>query len=441
MARLERMEMEASEPEVQDLNKCREAPKEYRSECLGNKYFNITVFLPPESPMQAAYYNSTRFSWDSQIANFCIGPHVLFGDMVWPQRCATGEACLHNPNTPRAGVGLAAEFGCNDQGELCPSGSLNYPAGAMNGVLGYSEAGAGEPFLKIGVGKLKKADDSSDYDPDYPYEFYEFPQWRYEKVSSEEVKMSQEMSLEDGRWGYVLNTTIKVYPFNFTVRVITTLQNSGNETFHTPHYYHNLLSVDRAPIVAGKDGWNLTRMVPDSSSSVQSESVNYYFWREFGRMVLIRDIPEDEVLKVNFNGAVNKDASSLWGAVNSMLVIDSSTTLVDAERASTTQNLYDFRVEVTRNTISPMPFQMLELAPGELATLHRDVNLTLEGYEAPRLGSGSLVFKPSGAVYWTAMAITGLALGATVIFKKSVTSRLVLPSPAPPAEEYYVSQK
>ena len=112
------------------------------------------------------------------IGNVRYAGHVALDDNYWKESRATPDT-PHNPTWTESGLGIASEWGCGDDGAHCGAGWGAYPEGTSNGVLGYEEAAAGGPFLKIGVGKLLKgscaamhwAPSCNATDPDDVYHF------------------------------------------------------------------------------------------------------------------------------------------------------------------------------------------------------------------------------------------------------------------------------
>ena len=186
--------------------------------------------------------------------------HVLYGNDMW-------RALFHDPTWPESGVGLASEFGYGDDGSECiptpesPCGWIdnqNHDTKTItNGVLGYDDARSGEPFLKIGVGKLIKgscaACDPADttslgYKFNSPYEFYEQPTWTIVKnkpwhlVMKHEATLGGEGGSDQPTYGYRLKKSMRVD--GRVLYVSSTLTNLGQERFATPWYSHHFFTCD-----------------------------------------------------------------------------------------------------------------------------------------------------------------------------------------------------
>src|SRR5689334_67880 len=95
-------------------------PLSYPHAVLTNGALTLTVLLPDAS---RGYYRGSRFDWSGLVARAECGGHSLFAPWKSP----------HDPTDPEGAFGTAEEFG-------------------MKGPDGYTEAKAGETFLKIGVG-------------------------------------------------------------------------------------------------------------------------------------------------------------------------------------------------------------------------------------------------------------------------------------------------
>ena len=213
--------------------------------------------------------------------------HVIYGNDMWKVEPPAG----HDPTWPESGVGLASEFGYGDDGAYCVPTSTS-PCGWItgsfdmdydrndddersrpltkiaNGVLGYEEAKSGEPFLKIGVGKLVKgscaACNSTDesvggYKFNSPYSFYEEPVWTVVKDRPYHLVLEHEATLggvgdEDDayfhhhhhhnspEYGYRLKKSMRVE--GRVLSVTSTLTNLGRDRFATTWYSHHFFTCD-----------------------------------------------------------------------------------------------------------------------------------------------------------------------------------------------------
>ena len=169
--------------------------EQYASVELSVPGLSASFFLPPIIESDGArrkqpqsYYRSSRFDWGTMVGDVLLratdgSTHTLFDSSVW--------RWPHDPTWTESGVGLAAEFGCGEDGDVCNEG-WGAEGLSSNGVLGYSEAGAGGSFLKLGVGALRKGScpgcngtDAGDlYRFNRPYRHVTAPEWRLVEANS-----------------------------------------------------------------------------------------------------------------------------------------------------------------------------------------------------------------------------------------------------------------
>ena len=275
----------------------------------------------------------------------------------------------HDPDWTENGVGLASEWGCGDDGHLCGPGWANH-ADSSNGVLGYAEAKAGEPFLKIGVGLLIKgscpacgspgADDT--YKFNSPYRVYGRPSaWEVRQESGSVLTMVHAAKLD--RFGYTIHRKVNLtgYGAEGQIEVSTTLHNTGSTRFRTPYYSHNLLSLDQ--MAAG----------PGDQIALDLNMSEYYDC-----------LPWAEPLEDYFASDQGTNARAFpqaLGAFDRQGVSISST-------LSGPTPLFAYNLYIEERTLSPEPIQMVELEPGEHTTLtqtvrvRRTIKSTREGSDA-----------------------------------------------------------
>jgi hypothetical protein len=255
-----------------------------------NGDLSVVVFMPKgisTNNDDDVYYYSSRFDHGSMIGSItrkrkfmvqdpqCSGKpdcpnkivereHILYGADAWRQP--------HNTHWPESGMGLASEFGVGDDGSFCYYRCGWYQENDVtNGVLGYQEAGVGQPFLKIGVGELLKGtcptcDSTEDYKFNSPYLFASQPLWNLTYVSKKvasnnnlgekpsqdiisSIRLDHEATLRNNPYGYALS---KVIALNDRVLEVTsTLTNKGASPFSTAWYSHNFFTCDHTAVGPG----------------------------------------------------------------------------------------------------------------------------------------------------------------------------------------------
>jgi len=345
----------------------------YPNVTLRSETLAVTVFLPPLETDDVAYYNSTRFEWSSMIGDVRVGGHKVFSSDFWRSPSDPNWQQPHDPTSPEAAVGLASEFGCGSDGASCGPGWGPNTSCASNGVLGYEDAGDGEPFLKIGVGKLLKGSCSHCRDGTYRfnsrYEFAERPAWSLSSIgpSANALDMVHEASLNT-RWGYRLKKHVSVQGNALVTE--TELTNTGGQAFATPQYSHNFLSMDDQPI-----GPPL-QLTLDQNVSDYTEPgvVGKYAWAKpmaeyfepIGANTLEARTPESPLsaapprLKANFVASSSLDSAASYVASFSGVTVSS---LMTPSKAP----LYAYNLYVEETSLCPEPIQMLRLGPGETA--------------------------------------------------------------------------
>lgn len=335
---------------------------------LSSDALSATVFLPPA---ELAYYNSSRFDWSSMVGDVQFGGHEFFGGGLWRQP--------HDARNPECGLGLASEFGCGADGSVCAGGwqhardrSDNNTYPIANGVLGHDEAEIGGAFLKIGVGVLRRSrcDVCSDGDWLYHfnsrYDFAEPPEWTVSRHARDSVTLSHEARV--GSYGYALERNWAVNGARLTST--TTLTNLGQAMFRTPHYSHNLLTIDGALV-----GDEYALELPLKSINYTEPGVDAGWATPLAAVA--RATTEDGAVAVDVVSAVGRDdkikasfprddqAPAAFVATHRGP--DGETAWV-ANARSPRRPLYAYDLYVEAATLSPEPVSLLDLEPGASAT-------------------------------------------------------------------------
>jgi len=306
--------------------------------------------------------------------------HTLLGssDWRWP----------HDPTWTEAGVGLASEFGCGEDGVRCAGGWGAYEAGSLNGVLGYDEAAAGESFLKIGVGALVKgscpgcnATDPADlYRFNRPYQLAERPDWQLVGVSKTSVSLRHSATLRG--WGYRMERTVRMSAREDGQRggeltMETVLANTGTHAFSTPFYSHNLYTIDSQP---SGPPWavHLDMAAPQRYSSAAWGSAVEEFFRldADGTFIATSSVSEDVLMKATFLGDSNNTQSSRNGS----FTMEHGDVRISSSLGGTSEGeaLYSYAMYVERDIISPEPARMISVAPGDSVSWVQRTSFALE---------------------------------------------------------------
>ncbi len=187
---------------------------EYPKMALSNGLVEIEVYLPDA---QIGFYRGTRFDWAGVMGRATFRGHTFFGELKEQ----------HDPVGHDHAAGPVEEF-------------------SMFDPPGFSEAAEGEPFIKIGVGLLKKEGEA--------YEFwrqYEIvrPAERLHEVSKDGRSITFRESLRNERgWSYEYEKKLELVRGRPKLKIIHTLRNTGKRTIDTDHYNHTMFMIDGRPI-------------------------------------------------------------------------------------------------------------------------------------------------------------------------------------------------
>jgi hypothetical protein len=109
--------------------------------------------------------------------------------------------------------------------------------------LGYDTAKAGDRFVKIGVGVLKRIDDTN-YQFSKPFELVDSGKWSVKK-GDDFVTFTQELNAPDLGYGYVYTKTIRLAADKADMIMEHSLRNTGRLPIATNLYDHNFLVIDK----------------------------------------------------------------------------------------------------------------------------------------------------------------------------------------------------
>jgi len=185
------------------------AEDEYPRLRLTNGKLTVSVMLPDA---ERGYYRGIRFDRSGIIESVDYAGHRFYAPLRE----------VHDPAAHDSVVGPAEEFGIYEP-------------------LGYSEARAGESFVKIGVGLLQKANDEA-YRFDADYRLLRAGDWRIEQ-SADRVGFTQRLDGDRG-WSYRYRKVVRLLPGLPELVIEHRLENSGEKILDTDHYNHNFTLID-----------------------------------------------------------------------------------------------------------------------------------------------------------------------------------------------------
>jgi len=225
---------------------------------LTNDRLTMNVLLPDP---KHGRYRGQRFDWGGMVQSLEVDGMTLIRE--WR---LLGKPEAHDENA----LGTAEEFG------------LRKPAG-------YETAAVGEPFLKVGVGLLKRQQR-------FEYRFWEdhevvaTGQWRVEKG---DAQITFTHVLDHDGWAYQYTKTIRLINNEQPGFIIEReLKNTGQRLIDTDHYTHNFFAFgnnivgpdyrvrlpfdplpnDRLNRYFDRDGdWLVPKAVPETNSSFNAD--------------------------------------------------------------------------------------------------------------------------------------------------------------------------
>ena len=180
---------------------------------LSNGKVRAVVYLPDPTD---GYYRATRFDWAGAISSLEWNGHTYFGQ--WFDR--------YDPKVNDSIVGPVEEF-------------LTDGAG-----LGYEEAKAGENFVKIGVGVIRKPVESG-FQQFHTYEIVDTGK-RTTQRGADWIEFVQDIADVNG-YGFSYRKTVRLLDGPPRLVLEHSLKNTGRKTIRTSVYEHNFFMLDGQP--------------------------------------------------------------------------------------------------------------------------------------------------------------------------------------------------
>lgn len=201
--------------------------EEAPSVTISNGRLSARIYLPDA---EHGFYRGTRFDWAGVIGSLRFGGHDFY--VPWFDAVSAGvrdfafanDAVVVSPNT--GATGPVEEF--NSEG----------------GALGYAEAAPGGNFLKIGVGVLRRTDDSN-YDRFRLYTLVDGGE-RVNEVSGSRAAFVHRVGDAGSGYGYDYTKTLRLEENQPVLVIDHVLKNTGSRQIETTVYNHNFLNIDGA---------------------------------------------------------------------------------------------------------------------------------------------------------------------------------------------------
>ena len=194
---------------------------EITSDCL-----TASLFLPEP---KAGFYRGTRFDWSGVISSLKYRGHQYYGPWYTKFVPTVHDFVFQ-------GVDIVAGA----------QSAVTGPAEEFVQPQGYDAASAGETFVKIGVGVLRKAD-TGPYSCYSDYEIVDTGAWSVH-TSGRSVDFEHVVIDIRSGFGYRYRKTVSVSASEPQLTIEHRLWNTGRNAIQCEQYNHNFLTLDGAPI-------------------------------------------------------------------------------------------------------------------------------------------------------------------------------------------------
>ena len=178
---------------------------------ISNGLIKARFYLPDA---ERGYYRGTRFDWAGVIPSLEYKGHNYFG--VWFDK--------YDPKLHDAITGPVEEFYFKDA------------------ALGYAEAKAGETFVRIGVGVLRKPEEPK-FDRFHTYEVVDGGKWTV-NAHRESVDFRHRLADKASGYAYDYHKTVRLVAGKPEMVIEHVLKNVGTKAIETDVYNHNFFVID-----------------------------------------------------------------------------------------------------------------------------------------------------------------------------------------------------
>jgi hypothetical protein len=191
---------------------------------IKNRHIKAKLYLPDA---QNGFYRGTRFDWSGVISSLEYQGHDFYGP--WFTR--------YDPSV--------RDFIYKDADIIVGSASaMTGPVDEFQKPVGYDTAKAGETFVKIGVGVLRKPD-AANYASFQKYEIVDPGKWTVRKGAGF-VEFTQDLNDTATGYGYTYSKTVRLTNGKPEMTIEHSLKNTGRLPIRTNVYDHNFLVLDKA---------------------------------------------------------------------------------------------------------------------------------------------------------------------------------------------------
>ncbi len=189
---------------------------------IANKQLHAKLYLPDA---QSGFYKAARFDWSGVIYSLEFQGHNFYGPWFTKGDPTVRDFSYKDSDIV---VGLAS--------------AMTGPAEEFQKPLGYDTAKAGGTFVKVGVGVLRKPDDTA-YNFGKSFELVDSGKWKIAS-GADFVTFTQTINDAESGYGYLYTKTIRLTNGKSQMTIEHSLRNTGRLPIVTNVYDHNFLVLD-----------------------------------------------------------------------------------------------------------------------------------------------------------------------------------------------------
>ena len=193
---------------------------------ISNDQLRATVCLPDAN---GGFYRGTRFDWSGVVSSLQYQGHQYYG--AWYTQVVP---TVHDFTYDGVNIVAGAQS------------AITGPAEEFPQPQGYDSAQVGETFVKIGVGVLRRADDSP-YSCYRDYEIVDTGAWKV-RTSDRSVEFEQDVTDARSGCGYRYRKTLSLGSARPQLVIEHRLWNTGRRPIDCEQYNHNFLTLDRVSV-------------------------------------------------------------------------------------------------------------------------------------------------------------------------------------------------
>jgi hypothetical protein len=302
---------------------------------ISNGVLHVGLYLPDSNK---GFYRGTRFDWSGVIHSLRYEGHDYYGPWF-------------TKTDPKVIDFIFAD------GDIIagPCSAITGPVEEFS-AQGFDTAKAGDTFIKIGVGVLRKPDEQA-YNP---YRLYEIVNagTRSVQTKNDSVEFTQELSDPVSGYGYRYTKVVRLANGKPEMSIEHRLENTGRQPIETSVYDHNFLVLDKQPV--GPD-FSITVPFTIHAQHVQGAELAQI---EGQRFTYRKQIEGRETVSAGFSG-FGKTAADYEITIENRKA--GAGMKISGNRPLSKENLWSIR-----SVLAMEPFIYMSIEPGKTFTWRYD---------------------------------------------------------------------